>query len=87
MIESAHNRDGEKEVETQDSGTACNRDNKCFSENGTNPKPNQGKSGHSHTLPTSELESISGEFALVISGHSLVSDVFALYLFRFCFIY
>ncbi|XP_062848850.1 phospholipid-transporting ATPase ID [Trichomycterus rosablanca] len=70
MIESAHTRDSEKEVETKDLGAACSLDNEFTSKNGADQKPNQEKGVHSHT-PTSALESVSGEFALVISGHSL----------------
>ncbi|XP_028831514.1 phospholipid-transporting ATPase ID isoform X2 [Denticeps clupeoides] len=55
----ANSRDAMKEEETQGLGKACSLGN-GFSEKPKNP-----------TSPTSLLESISGEFALVISGHSL----------------
>lgn len=62
-MESAHTRDGGKEAETQELGNGFETD-----------AAKQGKGAHTQTLPTSELESLSGEFALVISGHSLVSS-------------
>lgn len=62
MMESARTRDDGKEVEMQELGNGFEREA---------AKPEKG--AQAHTLPTSVLESISGEFALVISGHSLVS--------------
>lgn len=62
MMESARMRDG-KEAETQELGNGFETDT-AKQEKGSQPQ----------SLPTSVLESISGEFALVISGHSLVRD-------------
>lgn len=62
MMESARTRHGGKEVEMQELGNGFERDAAKL-EKGAQPQ----------SLPTSVLESISGEFALVISGHSLVS--------------
>lgn len=67
MMESARTRDGGKEAETQELGNGLERD-------AAKQTPNLEKGAPSQSLPTSLLESISGEFALVISGHSLVSD-------------
>lgn len=60
---SAPTRDGGKEAETQELGNGIETD-----------AAKQEKGAQTQSHPTSVLESISGEFALVISGHSLVSD-------------
>lgn len=66
-MESARTRDGGKEAETQELGNGFERD-------AAKQTPNIEKGAQPQSLPTSVLESISGEFALVISGHSLASD-------------
>ncbi|XP_036450045.1 phospholipid-transporting ATPase ID [Colossoma macropomum] len=70
MMESARTRDGGKEVETQWGG-ACSLGNGFSSGDAANCIPDQEKCAQPQAPPTSVLESISGEFALVISGHSL----------------
>ncbi|XP_056618254.1 phospholipid-transporting ATPase ID isoform X1 [Triplophysa dalaica] len=68
MLESARTRDGGKEAEAQGWGGACG--NGC--EGGAaNCTPDESKCPAPQAPPSSLLESISGEFALVISGHSL----------------
>lgn len=66
-MESAHTRDCGKEAETQELGNGFERD-------AAKQMPNLEKGAQPQSVPTSVMESISGEFALVISGHSLVSD-------------
>lgn len=66
-MESARTRDGGKEAETQELGNG-------FESDAAKQIPNLEKGAQPQSLPTLVLESISGEFALVISGHSLVSD-------------
>lgn len=73
MMESAHTRDGGKEAETQWGG-ASSLGNGFSSEGAAKWIPDQEKSAEPQAPPASELESISGEFALIISGHSLVSN-------------
>ncbi|GAA6108526.1 phospholipid-transporting ATPase ID isoform X1 [Tachysurus ichikawai] len=60
MMMSAPTRDGGKEAETQELGNGIETD-----------AAKQEKGAQTQSHPTSVLESISGEFALVISGHSL----------------
>lgn len=67
MIDSARTRDGGKDIEMQELGNGFERE-------AAKKMPNLEKGAQPRFLPTSVLESISGEFALVISGHSLVSD-------------
>ncbi|TTD18128.1 Phospholipid-transporting ATPase ID [Bagarius yarrelli] len=64
MLESARKGDGGKEAETQELGNGYERD-------AAKQMSNERTGAQSQPLPTSVLESISGEFALVISGHSL----------------
>ncbi|KAF7708227.1 phospholipid-transporting ATPase ID isoform X2 [Silurus meridionalis] len=64
MMESVRTREGLKETETQEQGNG-------FEMEAAKQTPNQDKGSQPQTFPTSVLESISGEFALVISGHSL----------------
>ncbi|KAF4088517.1 hypothetical protein AMELA_G00082980 [Ameiurus melas] len=64
MMESARTRDGGKEAETQELDNGFERD-------AAKQAPNVEKVDQPQSQPTSVLESISGEFALVISGHSL----------------
>lgn len=71
MLESARTRDGGKEAEAQGWGGACG--NGCES-GAANCTPDESKRPAPQAPPSSLLESISGEFALVISGHSLVGD-------------
>ncbi|XP_076826211.1 LOW QUALITY PROTEIN: phospholipid-transporting ATPase ID [Brachyhypopomus gauderio] len=71
MMESSRTRDDGKEVEMQDMGGACSLGNGFDSRDATNWTPGQKKSFQAPPLPASLLESVSGEFALVISGHSL----------------
>uniref|UniRef100_W5LA57 Phospholipid-transporting ATPase n=1 Tax=Astyanax mexicanus TaxID=7994 RepID=W5LA57_ASTMX len=52
-------------------GGACSVGNGYSSRDGANWIPDQEKCAQPQAPPTSVLESISGEFALVISGHSL----------------
>lgn len=66
-MESTRTRDDGKEAEMQELGNGFERD-------AAKQMPNLEKDAQPQSLPTSVLESISGEFALVISGHSLVSD-------------
>ncbi|XP_026862231.2 phospholipid-transporting ATPase ID isoform X1 [Electrophorus electricus] len=71
MLESSRSRDGVKEAEMQDFGGACSLGNGFGSRDAANWIPGQKKSAQPPAPPTSLLESVSGEFALVISGHSL----------------
>ncbi|XP_017324395.1 phospholipid-transporting ATPase ID isoform X1 [Ictalurus punctatus] len=64
MMESARTRDGGKEAETQELGNG-------FESDAAKQIPNLEKGAQPQSLPTLVLESIGGEFALVISGHSL----------------
>lgn len=72
MLESAQTRDGGKEVEAQGLGGACAFGNGCGGGAAANWMPDESKCPPPQAPPSSLLESISGEFALVISGHSLV---------------
>lgn len=73
MLESARTRDGGKEAEAQVWGGASAFGNGC--EGGAaNCTPDERKCSAPQAPPSSLLESISGEFALIISGHSLVGD-------------
>ncbi|XP_027008712.1 phospholipid-transporting ATPase ID isoform X1 [Tachysurus fulvidraco] len=60
MMESASTREGGKEAETPELGNGIEAD-----------AAKQEKGAQTQSHPTSVLESMSGEFALVISGHSL----------------
>uniref|UniRef100_A0A8C2EY69 Phospholipid-transporting ATPase n=1 Tax=Cyprinus carpio TaxID=7962 RepID=A0A8C2EY69_CYPCA len=71
MLESARTRDGGKEVEAQGWGGACAFGNGCGGDGASNWVPNKSKCSPPQAPPSSLLESISGEFALIISGHSL----------------
>ncbi|XP_030639450.1 phospholipid-transporting ATPase ID [Chanos chanos] len=72
MMESARSRDGGKEVESQGWGEACSFGNGFGTGDAANwTQPKEKSSAPPTAPPTSILESISGEFALVISGHSL----------------
>lgn len=73
MLESSRTRDGGKEVEAQGLGGACAFGNGCGSGGAANRMPDESKCPPPQAPPPSLLESISGEFALIISGHSLVS--------------
>lgn len=66
-MESARTRDGGKETETKELRNGFDKDP-------TKQMPNIEKRAQTQSISTSVLESVSGEFALVISGHSLVSD-------------
>ncbi|XP_066538368.1 phospholipid-transporting ATPase ID [Hoplias malabaricus] len=70
MMESARSRDGGKEAETQWGG-ACSQGNGFSSGDASNCSPNQEKCQQPQAIPASVLEAVSGEFALVITGHSL----------------
>lgn len=73
MLESARTRDGGKEAEAQGWDGACALGNGCEGA-AANCTPDESKCPAPQAPPSSLLESISGEFALVISGHSLVGD-------------
>ncbi|XP_016123344.1 phospholipid-transporting ATPase ID-like [Sinocyclocheilus grahami] len=73
MLESARTRDGGKEVEAQGWGGACAFGNGCGGGGAANWIPDESKCSPPQAPPSSSLESISGEFALIISGHSLVA--------------
>ncbi|KAM9488041.1 phospholipid-transporting ATPase ID isoform 1-T2 [Clarias gariepinus] len=64
MMESARTRDGGKETETKELRNGFDKDP-------TKQMPNIEKRAQTQSISTSVLESVSGEFALVISGHSL----------------
>lgn len=76
----AHSREGSKGDEAEGWAQACSLGNgigggnpagwPCPQEKEKQEKPTAESQGPAPSL----LESISGEFALVISGHSLVSD-------------
>nr|XP_055066724.1 phospholipid-transporting ATPase ID isoform X2 [Misgurnus anguillicaudatus] len=70
MIESARTRDGGKEAEAQGWGGACAVGNGCGGD-AANWSPDESKRPPPQAPPSSLLESIGGEFALIISGHSL----------------
>lgn len=75
MLESARTREGGKEAEAQ--GWSGAFGNGCGAGAGAaaaaaNLTPDESKCPPAQAPPSSLLESISGEFALVISGHSLV---------------
>lgn len=72
MLESSRTRDGGKEVEAQGLGGACAFGNGCGGGGAANRMPDESKCPPPQAPPPSLLESISGEFALIISGHSLV---------------
>lgn len=72
MLESTRTRDGGKEAEAQGWGGACAFGNGCGGGGAANCMPDESKCPPSQAPPPSLLESISGEFALIISGHSLV---------------
>lgn len=73
MLESSRTRDGGKEVEAQGLGGACAFGNGCGGgAAAANWMPDESKCPPPQAPPPSLLESISGEFALIISGHSLV---------------
>ncbi|XP_067260658.1 phospholipid-transporting ATPase ID isoform X2 [Chanodichthys erythropterus] len=71
MLESSRTRDGGKEVEAQGLGGACAFGNGCGGGGAANRMPDESKCPPPQAPPPSLLESISGEFALIISGHSL----------------
>ncbi|XP_016314909.1 phospholipid-transporting ATPase ID-like isoform X1 [Sinocyclocheilus anshuiensis] len=71
MLESTRTRDGGKEAEAQGWGGACAFGNGCGGGGAANWMPNESKCPPSQAPPPSVLESISEEFALIISGHSL----------------
>ncbi|XP_042596807.1 phospholipid-transporting ATPase ID-like isoform X2 [Cyprinus carpio] len=71
MLESTRTRDGGKEAEAQGWGGACAFGNGCGGGGAANCMPDESKCPPSQAPPPSLLESISGEFALIISGHSL----------------
>ncbi|KAK2903131.1 hypothetical protein Q8A67_007844 [Cirrhinus molitorella] len=71
MLESTRTRDGGKEAEAQGWGGACAFGNGCGGGAAANWMPDESKCPPPQAPPSSILESISGEFALIISGHSL----------------
>ncbi|XP_052433914.1 phospholipid-transporting ATPase ID isoform X3 [Carassius gibelio] len=71
MLESTRTRDGGKEAEAQGWGGACAFGNGCGGGGAANWMPDERKCPPSQVPRPSLLESISGEFALIISGHSL----------------
>ncbi|XP_051721085.1 phospholipid-transporting ATPase ID isoform X2 [Ctenopharyngodon idella] len=71
MLESSRTRDGGKEVEAQGLGGACAFGNGCGGGGAANWLPDESKCPPPQAPPPSLLESVSGEFALIISGHSL----------------
>ncbi|XP_016376089.1 phospholipid-transporting ATPase ID [Sinocyclocheilus rhinocerous] len=71
MLESTRTRDGGKEAEAQGWGGACAFGNGCGGGGAANWMPDERKCPPSQAPPPSLLELISGEFALIISGHSL----------------
>ncbi|XP_067304913.1 phospholipid-transporting ATPase ID isoform X2 [Pseudorasbora parva] len=71
MLDSARTRDGGKEVEAQGLGGACAFGNGCGGGGAANWIPDESKCPPPQAPPSSLLESVGGEFALVISGHSL----------------
>ncbi|XP_021322580.1 phospholipid-transporting ATPase ID isoform X2 [Danio rerio] len=74
MLESARTRDGGKEAEAQGWSGACAFGNGCgagAAAAAANWAPDESKCPPAQAPPSSLLESISGEFALIISGHSL----------------
>ncbi|XP_073702600.1 phospholipid-transporting ATPase ID [Garra rufa] len=71
MLESTRTRDGGKEAEAQGWGGACAFGNGCGGGAAANWMPDESKCSPPRAPPSSILESISGEFALIISGHSL----------------
>lgn len=72
MLESTRTRDGGKEAEAQGWGGACAFGNGCGGGGAANWMPDKSNCPPPQAPPPSLLESISGEFALIISGHSLV---------------
>lgn len=72
MLESTRTRDGGKEAEAQGWVGACAFGNGCGGGAAANWMPDESKCPPPQAPPSSLLESISGEFALIISGHSLV---------------
>ncbi|XP_050987064.1 phospholipid-transporting ATPase ID isoform X3 [Labeo rohita] len=71
MLESTRTRDGGKEAEAQGWVGACAFGNGCGGGAAANWMPDESKCPPPQAPPSSLLESISGEFALIISGHSL----------------
>ncbi|XP_051574702.1 phospholipid-transporting ATPase ID-like [Myxocyprinus asiaticus] len=71
MLESARARDGGKEAEAQGWGGVCALGNGCGGGGAANYMPDEAKCPPPQAPPSSLLESVSGEFALIINGHSL----------------
>ncbi|XP_051999807.1 phospholipid-transporting ATPase ID isoform X2 [Xyrauchen texanus] len=71
MLESARTRDEGKEAEAQGWGGACAHGNGFGGGGAANCMPDEAKCPPPQALPSSLLESVNGEFALIISGHSL----------------
>ncbi|XP_051576496.1 phospholipid-transporting ATPase ID-like isoform X2 [Myxocyprinus asiaticus] len=71
MLESARTRDEGKEAEAQGWGGACALGNGFGGGGAANCMPDEAKCPPPQAPPSSLLESINGEFALIISGHSL----------------